>query len=233
MVPLRTDGSTLRSTVNESVPLPCPVVELPSWIQPLAAVADHSQSRLVVMVRVPAPPSTWNDDGVAVTVTPHFAGEGDVTVSVDELQAATEAAVIDNDNTNMNRDISFALYLSDRDDEQNVAQLQNAFRRNGTRSPSAVLRPRPFYDVTPRSSKVGVNLPIFGSGNRVSRQEIRVLELKIRVTPRHWWNAGRVLRSPLCFWNVALMIHGAGEHKQQVGQPVHVTDEHRIDWRLQ
>ena len=73
----------------------------------MAAVADHSQSRLVVMLRLPAPPSTWNDEGVAVTLTAHFDREGDVTVSVDELQAATETAVIDTDNANINRDISF------------------------------------------------------------------------------------------------------------------------------
>ena len=109
IVPLRTDGSVLRATVNETVALPCPVVDVPSSIQPSAAVADHSQSRLVVMLRVPTPPSTWNDEGVAVTVMPHFTGEGDVTVSVDELHAATEAAVIDIDNTNVNRDIPFGV----------------------------------------------------------------------------------------------------------------------------
>src|SRR3954451_3990899 len=106
IVPLRTDGSTLRATVNESVALPCPVVESPSLIQASAAAAAHSQSRLVVMPRVPAPPSTWNDEGVAVTLRAHFDVDvdGDVIVCVDELHAA-DAVVIDTDNTNMSRDM--------------------------------------------------------------------------------------------------------------------------------
>jgi A/G-specific adenine glycosylase len=29
------------------------------------------------------------------------------------------------------------------------------------------------------------------------------------------------------------VIHGAGEHEQQIGQPVDVTDQDRIDWRVQ
>ena len=106
---MRTAGSALLVTVNEMVASPCPVAESPSWIHPLAAVAVHGQSRFVATLRVPAPPAARNDVGVAVTLTPHFDVEGDVTVVVDELHAAAAAAVIDNDNSNMNRDIDFGV----------------------------------------------------------------------------------------------------------------------------
>jgi hypothetical protein len=205
------------------------------------------------MLRVPTPPSTWNDDGVAVTLTPHFAGEGDVTVSVDELQAATEAAVNDNDNTNMNRDISFCVHLSDGDDEQDMSHCYKMHSGVTESFCGQSFAARQSRDFIPRSSRVDVNLPLFGFGNRLSRQETDVAGTSVQGRSRRWGPPNAEIsresvlltsnfqlltsaakrRLPLCFWNVALMIHDAGEHKQQVGQPVDVTDEHRIDWRLQ
>src|SRR5689334_6925681 len=171
MVPLRDAGSVLRATVKESVPSPCPVVESPSWIQPLAAVADHSQSRLVVMLRVPVPPPTGNDVGAAVALTAHFAAcaEGAVTPWVDELHPTAEAAIADTNKISAKRGISFSV---------SSLTATRGSHCTATRSvPRPDRSPDPFAAVTVlrlRSrTRRGRSVFRLASGNRVSRQKVR------------------------------------------------------------
>jgi hypothetical protein len=105
IVPRRVAGSALDATLKETLPSPCPLVELASWIQAPEADALHWHSRLVETANVPPPPEAEKDDGLAAAVTAHFTVEGEVTFWVDEPHAPAHAEATDTTNASTTRRI--------------------------------------------------------------------------------------------------------------------------------
>src|SRR5690349_11724523 len=89
----RAEGMGLAATEKESVASPWPFFSPASTTQVESVVADHVQSRAVVIVSEPCPPLEVNDNGAAATLIAQRSAEGAVTlVSVFVQRAAASAA---------------------------------------------------------------------------------------------------------------------------------------------
>jgi hypothetical protein len=93
MAPRRCEGSAFVVTLKATFACPCPEDWAPSCIHLSDDVAVHEHSRLVLMVRVPAPAPASNLAGSAVAVTGHRVVEGPVTFWEDEEQPHQEPHV--------------------------------------------------------------------------------------------------------------------------------------------
>jgi hypothetical protein len=90
--PWRGDGSTLPSTRYDNAASPCPLGDDISEIHDVDVDADHVQSRLVLIVSVPAAPVAGTEVIELPTDTEHFESLGDVTEIEDDPQAEAKYA---------------------------------------------------------------------------------------------------------------------------------------------